>query len=79
MFHVTLQTLIVAYLLLLLGGLFGLWFVGEILRRRRSKADRRYQVACQVCRCLYEDRSDEPMPVCPQCGRANERQILQDL
>lgn len=79
MFHVTLSELIVIYLFLILGGLFVVWILTEFFRVRRARLRRKFQVVCQVCSCHYEDRSDEPLPVCPQCGRSNERDPVSEI
>ncbi len=79
MFHVTLSELIVIYLFLILGGLFVLWMFGEFIMTRRARRNRRHQLVCQVCNCHYEDRSDEPLPPCPQCGRTNERDPVSEI
>ena len=79
MFDVTLSQLIVIFLFLILGGLFILWIVGEIGQSRRARQLRRFQIVCQVCGVRYEDRSEEPLPRCPYCDRANERDEVQEI
>ncbi len=79
MFHVTLSELIVIYLFLILGGVFLLWVAGEVVRIRRARQKRRFQLVCQVCNCHYQDRSDELLPPCPQCGRPNERSPISEI
>ncbi len=79
MFHVTLKTLIVSYLVVFLGGLFIVWLVGEVLNKRRERQSRKNRLVCQICGYVDEDRSENPLPECPECGRPNERHLVQDL
>lgn len=52
----------------------GLFTLISSLRHRASlRAARRHIVSCRVCGHLYMDRSHERSPLCPECGRANER------
>jgi len=52
----------------------GISFVLMALRRRSSvRAARQITVTCRVCGCLYHDVSQERDPVCPECGRTNDR------
>lgn len=52
-------------------GLF--YFVATMKRRSSQRATQRHIVICRVCENLYQDRSREVAPVCPECGRANDR------
>ncbi len=79
MFHVTLQTLVLTYLILILGSVFVLWTVDQTLRWLRARRDRRNRLVCQVCGFIYEDYGPDTEPPCPECGRPNERQLFQDL
>lgn len=79
MIQVSLVSVIVIYLILVLGGLFVLWLGTQITRGARKRKLRRFQVVCQVCGCHYEDRSDEQLPNCPECGRPNERMPVSEI
>lgn len=52
----------------------GIYTVMASLRHRsdgkRAKND---VIHCRVCGHLYQDRSREKSPVCPECHRANDR------
>jgi len=52
-------------------GLYTL-FVG-LRRRSKIRAAKVNVLCCRVCGHLYQDRSREKFPVCPECGRPNER------
>jgi rubredoxin len=47
--------------------------VGALRRRATLRVARRNIVHCRVCGFIYQDSSREQDPVCPECGRANER------
>lgn len=47
--------------------------LSRLKRRSAVSAAQRHIVTCRVCGHLYQDRSRERDPVCPECGRANER------
>lgn len=79
MIHVSLPALILVYLCLFLGGIFVIWMAGEVARVRRENRHRKFQVVCHICQFHYEDRTEEPLPICPQCGRPNERQDLTEI
>lgn len=48
-------------------------FLASMKRRAIIRSARRQIVSCRVCGHLYIDRSREQDPLCPECGRANER------
>ena len=48
-------------------------FVSGMKRRSALKVARRNIVTCRVCGHLYQERSRERDPACPECGRLNER------
>jgi hypothetical protein len=66
-------TLIVIYVTLSLGALFGLWIFSEMRRRRfgptRSQ-DRTFR--CKSCGYVYTDDADVDRSRCSQCGKLNE-------
>lgn len=47
-------------------------FVG-LSRRSHIRAAKNQVITCRVCGHIYQDRSREKSPPCPQCGRANDR------
>jgi len=54
------------------------WFVGSVLISRWSEAKSvrkalKFRVTCRLCGHVFEDRSREEFPSCPECGAANER------
>ena len=79
MIQVSLVQLIVIYLALVLGGLSLIWIWNELARRVRRSRVRRFQLVCQVCNYHYEDRSEDPLPLCPECGRPNEREPVSEI
>lgn len=79
MIQVSLPQLLVFYLAIVLGGLFLIWTYNEIARSIRRRKLRRFQVVCQVCNYHYEDRSEDSLPVCPECGRPNERDPVSEI
>lgn len=48
-------------------------FVSAWRRRLAVKSARRCIVTCHVCGFIYQDRSRDRAPICPECDRANER------
>ncbi len=79
MFQLTLPQLLVVYVFLILGGLFVLWLGGEVQRWVRLHRIQRSRMVCGVCGCHYEDHTEDPLPRCPECGRANERQSVRTV
>ena len=79
MFRVSLTDLIVVYLVLILLLLFAVWIFGDYRRKRREKRERKFHLVCDICGVSYEDRSKDPIPACPNCGRRNERVFLRDI
>ena len=50
--------------------------------RRRARQARRalhFRLRCAICGLEFEDRSEAALPVCPRCGRPNERVALDPL
>lgn len=79
MIHVTLSDLMVIYLLLLLGGVGTMWVVRKAITIRDAWRLRRSFVICQACSHHYYDDSGATLPVCPECGRANERVPIREI
>lgn len=73
MIRVSLSLLVLIFLGLMLGPIFGLWLLNEYRRQRRESAAFRYVLQCQMCSFEFADRSTELLPRCPRCGSLNER------
>jgi ribosomal protein L37E len=79
MIHVTLSQLLVIYLLLMLGGVGTIWLVRKVESMRDAWRLRKSFVICQACGNHYYDASGKTLPVCPECGRANERIPIREI
>ena len=79
MFRVDLDSLIVAYLLILLGGLALVWIAAEIFQRGRDKRRRKNFVICSICEHTFEDTSGKELVSCPGCGALNERDAIHEI
>ncbi|MEM7144788.1 MAG: hypothetical protein AAF591_06610 [Verrucomicrobiota bacterium] len=79
MIRVALPDIIVVYLVAILAVLFVLWLGADIMRKRREKRARRFQVGCTICGMKYEDRSADPLPRCPVCRSVNERTKIREI
>jgi hypothetical protein len=67
------STLIVIYVVVLLGTLIGLWIYSEMRRRRfgpTHSEDRIFR--CAKCGFVYTDDADVDRSRCLQCGKLNE-------
>ena len=73
MIRVSFGLLALIYLCLMLGPIFGAWFLNEYRRGRRERAAFRHVLRCTICAFEFEDRSTELLPRCPRCGSLNER------
>ncbi len=50
--------------------------------RRRAQRARRalhFRLRCAICGLEFEDRTEAALPVCPCCGRPNERVAVDPL
>ena len=79
MFRMTLDSLIVVYLVILLGGLFLVWVAAELFQRGRDKRRRKNFVVCGICELPFEDTSGEDLVSCPGCGALNERGSVREI
>ena len=73
MIRIALPWLVFAYLLLFLAGIFFVWMLNAAFRRYREARLLRHRLQCTVCGTGYEDKTPEKLPICPQCGKPNER------
>ena len=54
-------------------------FLAHLNRRSRIRLRKREIVTCRVCGHVYKDKSRERRPVCPECGRPNDRGLSRRL
>jgi hypothetical protein len=73
MIRVSLTLLIVIYLFVLLGTVFGMWLRFEMGRRRREKLALRFRIRCSICAFEFEDQGPDLLATCPRCKSLNER------
>jgi hypothetical protein len=71
--RISLSLLVLIFLALMLGPVFGLWLLNEYRRGRRERAAFQHVLRCNACALEFEDDSDTELPACPRCGRLNER------
>lgn len=79
MIRVDLQSMIVIYLLVMLGVLTVVWIGTEFVRSRRERRRRENYVICDICDHIFEDSSEKTLLSCPKCGRLNERGRVQEI
>lgn len=79
MIPVTLSYLVLIYLLIMLGPIFGSWLFNEWRRQRRERAAFRHAMRCTLCAFEFEDATSTLLPRCPRCGSLNERYKLSRL
>ncbi|MEM8953272.1 MAG: hypothetical protein AAGD22_03885 [Verrucomicrobiota bacterium] len=79
MIRVSLPDIIIFYLMAILAVLVVVWLGAELVRRRREKRARRFQVVCTICGLKYEDESADPLPRCPVCHSVNERTKIREI
>ena len=79
MIPVSLSYLVLIYLVIMLGPIFGSWLVNEWRRYRREKAAFRHIMRCSLCAFEFEDKTSSLLPRCPNCGILNERYRLSRL
>ena len=79
MFRVSLDGIIVVYVVIILSSVFFSWFAAEIFRRGKENQRRKHFVICSICENLYEDRSHDELSECPVCGAVNEREKIVEI
>ncbi len=72
MIRMELQWLVFTALFIFLAGILLVWVGYEIARRRRVALRHRHWICCRVCSFHFKADPREELPVCPQCGAANE-------
>ncbi|MFV1993890.1 MAG: hypothetical protein ACC661_00525 [Verrucomicrobiales bacterium] len=79
MIQLSLTEIIVIYLFAILTVLMSVWVLGDMLRKRRQRKALQYKILCAICGTVYEDRSDNALPKCPECGSVNERTRIREI
>lgn len=79
MFRVTLDGVIVVYVVIILCSVFFSWLAAEVFRRGKANQKRKYTIFCDICDLVYEDLSEVELSECPRCGHLNERQKLTEI
>ena len=72
MIRMELPWLVFMALLIFLAGIVLVWIGYEIARRRRVAERHRHWICCRVCSFHFKADPNQKLPVCPQCGSANE-------
>jgi predicted RNA-binding Zn-ribbon protein involved in translation (DUF1610 family) len=73
MIELTLEELALWLLGVPLLGIGFVVFLAHLNRRGRIRLRKREIVTCRVCGHVYKDKTKERHPLCPECGRANDR------
>ena len=73
MISVTLDYLVLIFLLLMLAPIVFAWVLDGWRWRRRQRDAFRHVLRCSMCAWEYEDATENPLPRCPACGSLNER------
>ncbi|NNE91436.1 MAG: hypothetical protein HKN23_07295 [Verrucomicrobiales bacterium] len=73
------DSLIVWYLVILLGALFLVWVAAEIFQRGRERRRRKNFVICSICEHVFEDESGQEIVTCPSCQALNERESVREI
>ena len=79
MIRVPLTVIVFLYLFVTLALVAAAWFIDERRRRRRARQALQFRLRCAICGFEFEDRSALPLPICPRCGRPNERVAIDPL
>jgi hypothetical protein len=79
MFETSLSSLILWNLLLLVGGLAGIWTYAVIRQKYLELRSKQKRFQCAICGNLYYDEDGGPLVPCPLCGRQNERGEIMEL
>ena len=79
MIRVHLTVIISLYLSAFLLAVAAAWLFDERRRARRARRALHFRLRCAICGFEFEDHSPAPLPVCPRCGRPNERVAVDPL
>lgn len=73
MIRVPLTVIVFLYLFAFLVMILIGWLLDEHRRQRRTRRALQFRLRCAICGFEFEDHSASSLPVCPRCGRPNER------
>lgn len=73
MIPVSFPWFVAAYLAIFLAGVLLLWIVYELACKKEERRASRICLLCRICGSRYRNETAEELPVCPVCGRRNER------
>ena len=79
MIRVHLTVIVFLYLAAFLLVIGGASLLDERRRARRARRALHFRLRCAICGLEFEDRSPAPLPLCPRCGRPNERVAVDPL
>ena len=79
MIRVHLTVIVFLYLAAFLLVVSAAFVLDERRRARRARRALHFRLRCAICGLEFEDRSEDPLPVCPRCGRPNERVAVDPL
>ena len=79
MIRLPLTVIVFIYLFVFLGIVACAWIMEEWRRRTEARRALQFRLRCAICAFEFEDRSSTVLPVCPRCGRLNERTRLDSL
>ncbi len=79
MIRVHLSVIVFLYLSAFLLVVGAAWWLDERRRARRARRALHFRLRCAICGFEFEDRSTASLPVCPRCGRPNERVAVDPL
>ena len=79
MIRVHLTVIVSLYLSAFLLVVGGAWALDEPRRAPRARRVLDFGLRCAICGFEFEDRSPVDLPVCPRCGRPNERVAVDPL
>lgn len=73
MIELTLEELAVAVIGASLAFVVAAWWISGWTNANARRRGVRRRVVCRLCRHVFEDRGNERVVACPQCGAGNER------
>ena len=79
MIRVHLTVIVFLYLSAFLLAVGGASLLDARRRARRARQALHFRLRCAICGFEFEDRSPDDLPVCPRCGRPNERVAVDPL
>lgn len=79
MFRVTLDGIIIVYVVIILCSVFFSWLAAEVFRVGKENQRRKHFVICSICDLVYEDLSQADLSECPRCGAMNERERIVEI